>query len=210
MRSFYKFVSTYLADTAMVISPIIFWLAVLVLGSHFPQYSWFRYSISTLAYAPYGWIIVTVFWLSGFTLMLMALRLGRIAGKGNIYKIGVTLILLSGIGFVVIAIIPTQAHEALNSVKGLIHFHTANTIAVLFPVSCFCIAAGLRNKPAMQLFRTLTLFCGAIGVISVIIGIGAIFIDAIWFGAIERLIIGDGLLWVEITGIYFVYQQIRK
>jgi hypothetical protein len=62
----------------------------------------------------------------------------------------------------------------------------------------------------MQLFRTLTVFCGGIGFISVIIGIGAIFIDAIWFGVIECLIIGDGLLWVEITGIYFMYQQTRK
>jgi hypothetical protein len=95
MRSFYKFVSTYLADTAMVVSPIIFWLAVLVLGSHFPQNSWFRYSTSTVTYAPYGWIIGKVFWLSGFTLMLMALRLGRIAGKDSIYKIGVTLIFLA-------------------------------------------------------------------------------------------------------------------
>ncbi len=209
INSSLKTISEKTVETVAVMMPVFFLLTALVLENLFPAYSRIRDTISTLVWGPGGWGLTVVFFLFGLVLMSLALRLGTIIGDNRYLKIGLSILFILGVGFIFIAIFPTRAPGAAQSVKAFIHLQTARGVSAGFPLVCLFIAIGLRNRPDWQLVRLTSLAGGVVGIILVVAGAITSFNGDAYMGLVERIIVGNGLLWMEIVGLSLTFPKFR-
>lgn len=202
-------VAVKISDMAIGIIPIIFVLVAFTLESLYPAYSRIQNTISELVWGPHGWGLSVLFFIFGFALMALAIRLCSVAGGSISLKLGISFLFLMGLGFIIIAIFPTRAPGAGQSIKALIHLQTARGISIAFPLSCLLIGIGLRNNNDWQFIRLFTLTAGGFGLLFIIAGALATFTSAAWIGAIERVILMNGLIWMEVIGIQLLFPQLR-
>jgi hypothetical protein len=114
---------------------------------------------------------------------------------------------LVGLGFIVIAVFPTSAPLQTPGVESAIHHLTVRVMSVLFPIACGFVAKGMRNNSLWRGMRTYTLVTAGVSSVLIPVGAVAVFTDASWLGAFERLMLGNGLLWMEVIGIQLCLGQ---
>jgi len=196
-----KITAANIVDISIVLLPATFFLAIFILEANYPEYSRIQNTVSELVWGRQGWIMAGVFALTGMLLISLSLRLSSYLRPGIFTKIGISLIFLIGVGFIIIAVFPTRAPGAAQTIKTLLHKQAANGISVAFPLACLFIAGNLKSGPEWQLARLITVLAGGIGLVLALTGGAAVFTDAPWIGAIERAIIGNGLIWLEVLGL---------
>lgn len=202
-----KSTATKIIDVIAAVLPVVFILTVIFLEAGYPQYNRIENTISDLVWSPQGWIMTTAFALFGMLLMSLSLRLYPRVAPGVFSRIGISLIFLMGVGFVIIALFPTKAPGAAQTIRTLLHKQTANSLSVFFPLSCLFIAGSLKNGPEWQLVRVITVLSGGCGLVFALVGAVAVFTGASWIGAIERAIIGNGLIWMEVLGVSLLFPR---
>jgi len=208
-RSIFQTVAFKISDMVIGIVPIIFLVVTIALELSYPAYSRVQNTISDLVWGPHGWVLSVLFFVFGFALMVLAIRLCSVAGNSLCLKFGISFLFLMGLGFIIIAILPTRAPGAGQSIKALIHLQTARGISVAFPLSCLFIGMGLRNNNDWQFVHLLTLAAGGFGLLFTVSGALATFTDAAWIGAIERVILVNGLIWMEVMGVHLIFPKVR-
>ncbi len=193
-------------DAAMVAGPLLFLGTTVVLESLQPGYDRVRETISSLVWVQGGWAQAAVFFLFGLTMMAFARRLSRLDG-GRASKAGSALVGLVGLGFMVIAIFPTSAPLQAPGVESAIHDLTVRVMSLLFPIACVLVSKGIRSGSPRRAMSTYTILTAGLGSVLIPVGAVAIFTDASWLGAFERLMLGNGLLWMEVMGIQLCLGQ---
>jgi hypothetical protein len=193
-----------LGPTAML-GPIAFLAATLVLESVNPGYDRVRDTISSLVWGQYGWTEAVVFFLFGASVLALVFRLGRIDGrlsKGKVsLKIARLLLAAISAGFLVIAFCPTYHPLAGSMTAASIHEFTVRAMALLFPLECAFTAAALPHRPLWMVLREYTWISAAAGVVLVIPAAVAVMTNAPWLGAIERVLLANGLIWTEAMAV---------
>jgi hypothetical protein len=204
----YKPAATKAIEIATLAAPVLFIATCLSLEQLDPGYNRIRNTISELVWGPLGWGMAAIFFVFGFVLMAFSLRL--YSTRANLFlKAGTGLVFMMGIGFVIITIFPTKAPGAADSIQALIHLQTARAISIAFPLSCVLFGLGLRGNGEWHFIKYFTLVSGILGLALVAAGGFVTFTGADYMGAVERIIVVNGLIWVEAMAFHFLFPQFR-
>ena len=186
-------------DLATVAGPFLFLATTIVLEMAQTDYSPVRDTISALVWGRFGWAEAGAFCLFGLTMAALAIRLGAIATHNRSSKLGQGALALIALAFIVIAIFPTSSPIDAAGIKPQIHHQTVRMMAALFPIACLFVAKGTGRR-----YRNLRSYSVATAVVAIALlpaGAVATFTDAPWLGAIERIVLGNGLLWAEAVAV---------
>jgi len=187
------------ANIACLAFPVAFIAATTALETYQPGYNRVANTISELVWGPVGWVENILFLAFAVTLAMFALRM----------RAAFTPLAVAAIGFVIIAIFPTGAPGARPTMISLIHQYTAQGIALALPVACFCVAQKLKPSAEHRFIVTCNTTAGVIGILLNLAGFLAVYGETEWVGAAERLVMLNGLIWLQIISI-FVWILTRK
>jgi asparagine N-glycosylation enzyme membrane subunit Stt3 len=185
----------------VIAGPVLIVAITLVLESIQPGYDRVHDTLSRLVWEHLGWLETGCFLLFALVLVILAFHLNLLNIKGKSLRLSVVMVSLMSAGFVTIAIIPTNAPGEPATLTVFIHRFTAGLTCILFPVVCLSIARGLKDDPTSKRIRNFSLISGSIGIVLSIAGMLIIITETPWKGAIERIILANGILWIEIIGI---------
>lgn len=197
--SFHK---TRAAAVAGVSGPIVF--AVVTLAAHLlrPGYDWISQTISILALGEKGWVQALGFFLFGSLVIVFAMGLYSGINRRKGLRASVTMIILGGIGFMLIAIFPTDVPGEPLSFHNLVHQGAVRVITALFPFSCFSLIPSLRGDPR---WRGLTAYTAVTGILALSLDLLWVAIPHeilhLWEGLYERLLTANSLAWMEVMGL---------
>lgn len=181
-------------------APILFQVIMIVNQFLQPGYNPIRDTISSLVWGHSGWIQTLNFYLFGLLLMFFAAKLYAHRNNKVSYRASVILILLIGLGFVILGICPTQSPGAEQTVQSIIHGVTVYCIIILFPAACFVLASVLRNETYPRFLFIYTCITGTLNLVFIILGAFFAISHEYWFGMVERLLILNGFIWIEVLG----------
>ncbi len=186
-------------DLATVSGPFMFLATTLVLEMAQTNYSPVRDTISALVWGRFGWAEAAAFCLFGLTVAALAIRLGTIATRNRSSRLGQGALALIALAFVVIAIFPTSSPLDAAGIRPQIHHQTVRMMAALFPLACLSVSKG--TGPRYRILRGYSMATAVVAIALLPAGAVATFTDAPWLGAIERIVLGNGLLWVEAVAV---------
>ncbi len=186
-------------DVIAVAGPMVFLAVTIFLENAQPDFSPARDTISSLVWGRFGWAQTAVFFVMALSMIAMAVRLAAIMGLGRASRLGQILLTLIGMAFAVIAIFPTASPLGPSGIENAIHQDTVRAVSVLFPLVCMVVSNSLRlSYPTLRGYTAAT---AMVAIALIPAGALAAFTDAPWLGAIERIILGTGLLWAEVVAI---------
>jgi len=178
--------------------PAIFLSGTLLLEATQRNFNPVSQTVSMLVWYPHGWVQTGLFSLLGATLFVLAWKLRRTGMPGKKVKTGYGTLLLSGLGFVTIAIcpsgIPGEPHTTLHT----IHTWAAVIMTIVSPFSSLLLAPVFRTGKRYNLAYVLCLILGFTGLVLNVAGLAIIIFGVPWIGAVERAIMLNGLVWAQL------------
>lgn len=164
-----------------------------------PGYDLGKNTISELVWGHYGWLQTGVFYLLAFSMAVLIVKLFARSATTIRFKVGVALFFLVVGGLIMVALFPTDLPGEPGTTVGLVHVQATAVLMLAFPAACFVIAPGLRTCFSR---KWLTLYTRAAGVMTLaLIALIAVLVGGGfgWVGAVERLIMVNGLAWVQVV-----------
>ena len=180
------------ADGVCLAFPGLFLLGTTALETMQPGYNRVTDTISELVLGHFGWVETGLFLSFAAILWLIALRT-----RGALAPLA-----LAGLGFVIIAAFPTEAPTAGPTMASLIHEYTAQATALLLPAACFCLAHRWQTDSEHRFIVSCSIAAGVVGLMLNLAGFLAVYGDTEWIGAIERLVMLNGLIWLELINLH--------
>ena len=93
--------------------------------------------------------------------------------------------------------------------EGMIHGITAKTAFTIFPVAILIMAPSLNNDPRWNRIFSYTIVAGILAVLLIILLV--ILDDRIsWFGFLERLLVANMIVWIEVAGVNLLIISLKK
>lgn len=181
--------------------PVLFVLATATLESINIGYDRIQDEISALVWGQQGWCQTGVFYFMAIALVCLAWRLYQLNARKRTIKFGSVLLALTGMAFLVIAIFPTRAPGEAMSTLAMVHTQAARLLCIFFPIACLLFGIALRRHPVLNKAAEYSLIAGAIGLVLVIAGAFITMEEAPLIGILERLMLANGIMWIEIMGI---------
>ncbi len=181
--------------------PFIFLaISALIQFTH-PGYNPWQDAISTLVWGPWGWVQTALFFLLAFSVIAQVIKLSIRAAQTVRLRIGIASFALMGVAFILIGLHPTDIPGAPPSPTGVVHLQTSAALIFLFPLTCFLVAPELRLGFRQKWLRPYTRTAGAVGF--ALIAATAVFVTGNhgWVGLLERLMVLNGLAWMQVIGI---------
>lgn len=180
--------------------PFICVLATIIAQILYAGYDPWHEPVSSLVWSPYGALQTAAFYLLGFSVLILAGKLFPRA-KARILKFGIVLLALTGIGMVMIGIFPADEVSNTGSITNAVHLNVTSILVGLFPAGCFVMAPKLKECFHLKWVSRYTWAVGIIGVMLMAIMSGLHFNGLGWLGTVERLMILNGLVWVQVVTI---------
>ena len=190
-----------------IVGPIVVIVGDLAASLSVPGYSPVRDSVSSLALTSIGWLQSICFLAMGLLLEIFVAGLFFNIRKARGFHIGIGLLALCGFVLMLIATFHMD-HSGAPPIDGTIHTIASYGLGLLFPIAILSFAPSLKNDPNWKNIFVYTLVAGvsAFGLI-----IGAFFTEQTGrFGLYERIIILNGLVWVEVLAIHFLRLLLRQ
>jgi hypothetical membrane protein len=181
-----------------IIAPILFLILVIVGSLLRPDYSQFQNFVSDLGVGSNSYIQNINFIIFGLLTicMGMGLRISITDPKSNIFKAGVWMVILFGLGIIFAGIFPE------NYGSGDLH-NITSALAFIFIISAqLLIWRGLKNNDSTVWgnYRTYCLISGILSIIFVII-LKIVMVDYIMYqGLAQRAFLAVAWIWVGVTG----------
>jgi len=197
-------VNNVASGSIVIVSPLIIVLLTIILESIQPEYDRIEDTISKLVWLQFGWLETVCFYLFALVLAVLALNLNRLSVARRNLRFSSLIISLMSVGFIIIAIIPTNAPGEPTTLTVSIHRFTASGICLLFPIVCLSMARGLKGEISCKRIRDFSLVTGGFGIVLAIAGLLIIVTETPWKGAIERIILANGILWVIVVGFWSI------
>ena len=174
-----------------------------------PGYSLVSHSISSLALTRLGWLQTIGFLAIGLLVeVFVAGLLFNIRGvRGFHFSIG--LLVFFGFGLLLIGAFRTDPVGAETTIEGAIHGATANTVFWLFPVTILLLAPSLRNDPNWRNIFIYTVVAGISALVFAVV-LGFLKDKISWFGLYERILVGNMIIWVEVTAIKLLRLSVNR
>ena len=191
-----------------IVGPIVVAVGDLAASLSVPGYSPVRDSVSSLALTSIGWLQSICFLAMGLLLVIFVAGLFFNIRRARGFHLGIGLLALCGFVLMLIAAFRMDAPGTQRTIEGIIHTIASYGIGLLFPIAVLSLAPSLKSTPNWKNIFVYTLVAGvlAFGLIMV-----AFFTEQRgWFGLYERIIIGNGLVWVEVVAIHFLRLLLRQ
>jgi hypothetical protein len=181
--------------------PVVLVVADLTASLSSPTYSYLADSISSLALTTLGWVQTFGFLAAGLLVEVFVAGLLYNIRPSRGFHIGIFLLVLFGFGLLLLGAFHTDpAGVKYHTTTGFIHSLTATAVFWLFPAALGFIAPSLRKDPAWRNIFVYTVAAGALDVL-LVITMGILHHRISWFGLMERLVVGNMILWVEVAAI---------
>jgi hypothetical protein len=181
--------------------PVFFVLTTAILESINIGYDRIHDEISALVWGQQGWCQTGVFYFMALALACLAWRLYQLNARKRTIKLGSVLLALTGMTFLVIAIFPTRAPGEAMSTLAMVHTQAARLLCTFFPIACLLFGVALRRHPVFNKTAEYSLIAGLVGLMLVLAGIFITIEQAPLIGILERLMLFNGIMWIEIMGI---------
>jgi MFS family permease len=191
-----------------IVGPIVVIVGDLAASLSIPGYSLVRDSVSSLALTSIGWLQSICFLAMGLLLEIFIAGLFFNLRRARGFYAGIVLLALCGFVLMLIAAFHMDATEASRTTAGIIHTIASYGLGLLFPIAILSLLPSFKSTPNWKNIFIYTLVAGilAFGLI-----IGAFFTEQTgWFGLYERIIIGNGLVWVEVVAVHLLRLLLRR
>jgi hypothetical protein len=174
-----------------------------------PGYNMARDSISSLALTRLGFLQTIGFLAIGLLVEIFtAGLLFNIKGvRGFRFSIG--LLVFFGFALLLIGAFRTDPIGGPDTVEGTIHSLAATGAFWIFPVAILIIAPSLRNDPH---WKGISPYTGIAGLLAVafVITLGVLPDDISWFGLLERILVANMIIWVEVAAIDLLRLSVHR
>ena len=185
-----------------IVGPILYTIVMIAIGLLRPGYNHLTQFMSELGeVGGTNAIIMNTagFILLGFFIIAFAFGLHRGISEGEGSKIGPALIAMSGAGWIAVGLFQVEPNSVDISFTGMLHVSGAMIVGLGFSIAPFAIARRSRKDRRWASYRPYSL---ATGLLTAIFGLVFIFggIEG-WMGALQRIVIGIPLLWIEVMAI---------
>ncbi|OGO32234.1 MAG: hypothetical protein A2Z29_00395 [Chloroflexi bacterium RBG_16_56_11] len=201
-------INSLLAFSGMA-GPIVLGITDVTAAFSSPGYNFVRDSISSLALTRFGWLQTIGFLAIGLLVEIFtAGLLFNIKGVRG-FRLSIVLLVFFGFALLLIGAFRTDPLGATATIEGRIHGFTATTAFSIFPVAMLFISPSLKNDPAWKGIFVYTIIAGILAFIFVIL-LGLLPDDIGWFGLLERLLVANLIIWVEVAGIMLLLISIRS
>jgi len=190
-----------------IVGPIVVIVGDLTASLSTCGYSPIRDSVSSLALTRIGWLQSICFLAMALLLEIFVAGLFFNIRRARGFYAGIGLLAFEGFVLMLIATFHMDHPEA-PPIDGIIHTIASYGLGLLFPIAILSLAPSFKSTTNWKNIFVYTLIAGilAFGLI-----IGAIFGDQRgWFGLYERIIILNGLIWVEVVAIHFLRLLLRQ
>jgi hypothetical protein len=174
-----------------------------------PDYNMVRDSISSLALTRLGFLQTIGFLAIGLLIEIFtAGLLFNIRGvRGFRFSIG--LLVFFGFALLLIGAFRTDPVGGPDTVEGTIHGITATGAFWVFPIAILIIAPSLRNDPAWRGLFLYSVIAGLLAIVFVIM-LGVLPSETSWFGLLERILVANMIVWVEVAAIRLLLLSIKR
>jgi len=191
-----------------IVGPIVVIVGDLAASLSTPGYSSIRDSVSSLALTGIGWLQSICFLAMGLLLEIFVAGLLFNIRRARGFHLGIVILALCGFLLMLIAAFRMDAPGGPRTTAGIIHTVSSYGLGLLFPFAILSLAPSLKSTPNWKNIFIYTLFGS---VLALVLIIWAFFIEQTgWFGLYERIIILNGLVWVEVVAIHFLRLLLRQ
>jgi hypothetical protein len=197
-----------IAELTVSALPFICVLATVIAQLLYTGYNPWQEPVSSLVWSPYGALQTAAFYLLGFSIIILAGKLFPRA-KARISKAGVIVLALTGIGMVMVGIFPAGRAGFPDTIINTIHLNLTAILICLFPAGCFILAPKIRESFSHKWVSVYTWIAGFLGVTLIGIITGLHFNNLGWMGTLERLMLLNGLIWVQVITI-LTLKKVKK
>jgi hypothetical protein len=193
---------------AGIIGPLMLTGGDLYAGLASPGYSMVRHSISSLALSPIGWLQTIGFLALGLLVEIFAAGLLFNVKKSRWFFPGIAALLIFGFGMLVIGAFATDLVKDAKTIEGTIHGIATTISFSLFPVALFLLSLSFKKDPDWQHLYRYTVIAG---ILSVLIAITLQFFEdgVNYFGLVERILVANMIIWVEVMAINLLRLSLR-
>jgi len=191
-----------------IVGPIVVIVGDLAASLSTPGYSSIRDSVSSLALTGIGWLQSICFLAMGLLLEIFVAGLLFNIRRARGFHLGIVILALCGFLLMLIAAFRMDAPGGPRTTAGIIHTVSSYGLGLLFPFAILSLAPSLKSTPN---WKNIFIYTLVGSVLALVLIIGAYFIEHTgWFGLYERIIILNGLVWVEVVAIHFLRLLLRQ
>jgi hypothetical protein len=198
-----------ITELAVAALPFICVLATVIAQLLYPGYNPWQDPVSSLVWSPHGALQTAAFYLLGFSILILAGKLFPRA-KAWIAKIGVIVLGLTGIAMVMVGIFPAGRAGVPDTIINQIHLDLTTILICLFPAGCFILAPKMKEYFPLKWVTLYTWAAGFMGVTLIGIITGLHFNNLGGWGMLERLMLLNGLIWVQVITILTLKKRSAK
>jgi hypothetical protein len=174
-----------------------------------PRYSLVRDSISSLALTRLGWLQTIGFLAIGLLVEIFVAGLLFNIKNWRGFHLSIGLLVFFGFGLLLIGAFRTNPVGGPDTIEGTIHGLTATGVFWLFPIAILVLAPSLKKDPNWQNIFLYTIVAGVLAFILVIVT-GVIQDDIGWFGLLERIVVANMIIWVEVAAIKLLRLSLNR
>jgi hypothetical protein len=192
---------------AGILGPLVLIIADYTAAFTAPDYNIIRDSISSLALTKMGWLQTVGFLTIGLLVEIYVAGLLFNIHPRRGFQLSVGLLVLFGFGLLMTGAFHTNAAGAGRTVDGTIHGIASKTVFVIFPFAAWLISSSIKHDPRWQHLFPYTMLT----VILSFILIAVVYLaNKNWFGLLERLLVWNMIIWVEVTAIQLLRLSLRR
>jgi hypothetical protein len=185
---------------AGMLAPLMLAIGDLTAGLSTPGYSIVHNSISSLALTRIGWLQTIGFLALGLLVEVFTAGLLFNIKRFRGFHLSIGILVVFGFAVLLIGAFRTDPVGAARTIEGRIHGFTASTAFSIFPVALLFLTPSLRNDPNWKVLLRYTAVTFILAVIF-IVALRIMQEQHNWFGLVERLLVLNMMVWVEIAAI---------
>jgi hypothetical protein len=159
-----------------------------------------RQTISSYVWSNYGLMATIAFYIIGIIIAILSIRLFFSLSKTRLSKIGALLLTLVGLDLILVAIFPTRQPGDPMTIQFVLHIFLAFSIAAIFPIAILLLNPSLKARGWSRLYKY-TFFVSGFSLLVNIVALVVIIFDLNLLGILERLMILNALIWIEVVAV---------
>jgi hypothetical protein len=174
-----------------------------------PDYSLVRDSISSLALTHLGWVQTIGFLFIGLLVEIFtAGLLFNVKGTWG-FHLSIGLLVFFGFAMLIIGAFRTDPVGAARTIEGRIHGLAATSAFWIFPAALLAITPSFRKDPNWRGIFRYTMVAGILAV-PLVITLGVLKDDISWFGLLERIVVANMIIWVEVAAVRLLFLSFKR
>jgi hypothetical protein len=194
---------------AGIIAPLMLAIGDLTAGFSTPGYSILHNSISSLALTRIGWLQTIGFLALGLLVEIFTAGLLFNIKRFRAFHLGIGILVVFGFALLCIGAFRTDPVGAVRTIEGRIHGFTASTAFSLFPVALLFLIPSMRNDDNWKCLLRYTAVTFILAVVF-IVALRIMQEQNNWFGMVERLLVLNMMIWVEVSAIRLFIISLRR